>query len=99
MNSTNKVLSIEKVDNTYRVFDIEINTLNYLENNLKGLDAVILKFSAIIYEKYTLDITKTTTIPSLSLKISLTNSYKSKENVKVITGLVDINIRWSNSNQ
>lgn len=86
-------LSIHKMDDSYKNFDMKVETIKYLENDLNSLDAIINKFSTIIYNKYSVDITKSTTISSLAFKIFLTNYYKAKENVKVITGPVDMDIR------
>jgi len=86
-------LSITKKDNTYIKFSMEEKSIQYLRNNLEGLFSAIQKFSTIIYDKYTIDITKCTTISSLSYKIFLTNFYKTKDNVKVIGGIVEKDIR------
>jgi len=81
-----KTISVE-------AFDMHKESLIYLENDLNGLYAAITKFAEIIYKLYSIDITKTTTISSLSFKIFLTNFYKAKEDVKVINGPVDSDIR------
>ena len=93
LNSSNKSLSANQINPSYTEFDMEMYTISYLVNTLKGLDTAINKFSTIIYDKYSLDITKCTTISSLAYKIFLTNFYKSKENIKVIGGIVDMDIR------
>lgn len=81
--------------NKATILNIKEDTIEYLKNDLNSLYAVITKFNSIIYKKYIVDLTKTVSISSLSFKIYLTNFYKAKFNVKLIKGLVDMDIRNS----
>ena len=53
------------MDDSYKNFDMKVETIKYLENDLNSLDAIINKFSTIIYNKY---VSKNWLIYLLSIK-------------------------------
>lgn len=62
--------------------------IKYLIRDLESLMSVIIKFRDLVYNKYSLDICKHITIPSLALKIYRTFYYKNHYKVKIIDGNV-----------
>lgn len=72
--NNNDKLSTTIIDNNYKPFNMMNDTIKYLENDLIGLNAIIIKFIDIIRDKYSLDITKMkmTTISVFLIQIQLT---------------------------
>lgn len=62
----------------YKNWDLKLNTLSYLDKDLKSLLEVINEFSKILYYNFNIDLTKSMTISRLALNIYL-NKYLPKQ--------------------
>lgn len=77
-------------------WDIKAETLNYLDSDIKGLLEFITKFSASTFKNYSLNITKFSTAPALSLGIFTSGYYEEDKNkIKMVKGKVEEDIRQS----
>lgn len=80
--------------NRVQIWDARVETLKYLENDLKTLYEVINKYADEIFKKYQINITDHNTISSLSLKIFQSNFYDmSKNTLQTLTGISETQIR------
>jgi len=74
-------------------WSVKTETLKYLELDLLSLLEILFKFSKIVYDEYGLNITDFKTISGLSLHIYLSNFYDTKNNIKLIKGSLEKEIR------
>lgn len=74
-------------------WDIRFETLKYLENDLRCLYQIVSKFSVDIYKMEGLNITKISTISSLSFKIFKTNYLRNDILIYQVKGPAYINMR------
>lgn len=77
-------------------WDLKAETLNYLESDIKGLLEFITKFSESTFKNYSLNITKFSTAPAVSLGIFTSGFYdEDKNKIKMVKGKVEEDIRQS----
>jgi len=78
-------------------WDLKHESLKYLENDVKGLLEIMIKFNEKIYNLYNLNITNFVTAPKLAAAIFTSKFYNYKEskdlNIKMIKGNVEKEIR------
>lgn len=72
---------------------MKYDRLQYLKTDLNILYQVVGRFRDIMYDKFSIDITKSPTISALSFRVYIKNFYKTKYNVKFINKQVDHDIR------
>lgn len=70
-------------------------TLRYLRSDILGLLEVMLKFSKTYYEKYQVNVTKYRTLPALTFAMFTTNFYDEDNNIKMVRGSLEKDIRTS----
>lgn len=78
-------------------WDLKKETIKYLKSDLQGLLEALIKFNNNIYSKYSLNITKFKTLPSLAIT-SYFSSYlpdNLKKDIKVIKGEIERDLRTS----
>lgn len=69
------------------IFNVKKDTLQYLDNDLEILYAIIVKFQTIIYDQFQIDITIVKTIPGLAYRLYIKRYYQPSYNVKAIKGI------------
>lgn len=75
------------------IYDVKKETLKYLEKDLLSLLEIIIKFSNVIYKESQINITSCKTISGLSLKLYLSKYYDIDDNIAIIKGVVEKEIR------
>lgn len=88
-------MGIDIYNDLPNVWDLKKETLSYLESDIKGLLEALHKFGREIFNEYSLNITNFRTLPSLALAIYTSNYYNEKNNIKLIKGKVEKDIRDS----
>jgi len=74
-------------------FDRKADTIRYLENDLICTHRLISAVNDEIFKQFKVDMTSCSTLASLSFSIYLTNYYKRRFDIKVISGSVEKDIR------
>lgn len=88
-------LSYEMLSQEYinKNWSLRENAIAYLNNDLKSLKEVLIKFSDIIFNQFSLNITNYNTISGLSLFIYLSNYYDNNYEIPLIRGDIEKEIR------
>lgn len=74
------------------LFNVEIETLNYLNNDLVILYEIVTKMQNIIYTNYNIDITKSVSISAFSYRLYIGKYYKPSYDIKGITSQINYDI-------
>jgi hypothetical protein len=76
-----------------KIYDIKKEALNYLNNNLLSLHEILTKFSDIVYNDFSINTVEHKTYSSLSLAIFRSNFHDFKNNITMIRGQLEKEIR------
>ena len=91
INFYNNISELEYKSISTNNWDLKEETIKYLKSDLQGLLEALIKFNNNIYNKYSLNITKFKTLPSLAIT-SYFSSYipdNLKKDIKVIKGEIE----------
>jgi DNA polymerase type B, organellar and viral len=69
--------------------------LKYMKSDIDGLYEVIMKMSKNIFDKYNINLTSYKTLPALTMAIFTSNFYNEDDEITVIKGTVEKDIRSS----
>src|SRR5258708_11364965 len=77
------------------IFNLKTESLNYLEKDILGLLELMSKVSVSYFNDYKLNITKFSTLPSITLNIFWIKFYDDTNSIKMINGPISEFIRSS----